>query len=36
MNSFLAFGLRRMSFGVGFFAPRAKEYELPMHLVEFV
>jgi hypothetical protein len=27
VNSFLAFGLRRMSFGIGFFAPKAEKYE---------
>jgi hypothetical protein len=31
VNSFLAFGLRRMSFSIEFSTPRAEEYELPMH-----
>jgi hypothetical protein len=25
-----------MSFSIGFFAPKAKDYEIPMYLVEFV
>jgi hypothetical protein len=31
MNSFIAFGLRKISFSMRFSTPEVEEYELPMH-----
>jgi hypothetical protein len=31
MNSFMVFRLRRMSFNIGFSAPKVEENELPMY-----